>query len=172
MTMATGNLHAEGGGERLSSGRTPAEGGFHLTVRQPEKITSLLTVLGDLERISERIGEEHSQDLGGGAAGPGRGDGAAKGAQVSLRQQAIRSLPPLEVMQQQIIHHLQREVRSLERSARRTAWRVRKGTAYLLTQIYARVRKIQALIAELREATAEMIQRLYIRLFIDHQQLV
>lgn len=169
--MATGNLHAEGDGGRLSSIDAPVEG-FHLTVKQPERITSLLTVLGDLDRIAERVGEERSQDLGGGGSGAGRGDDAAQSGQVSLRQQAIRSLPPVPVMQKRLIHHLQREVRSLERSARRTAWRVQTGTAYLLTQIYARIRKIQALIADLLDATAEMIQRLYIRLFIDHQQLV
>ena len=60
----------------------------------------------------------------------------------------------------------------LERTSRRIARLSSRGSAYLLTQTYARIRKIQSLIEELVDAALEVIERLYVRLFIDHQQLV
>jgi hypothetical protein len=38
--------------------------------------------------------------------------------------------------------------------------------------MYAKIRKVQSLITEVLEAVAELVERLYVRLFIDHQQLV
>ena len=142
-----------------------------LTVKQPERIQSLLTVLSDLESISERVSETADHDLGSGgpaSAGAGsRGDDSQ-----SIRAQAIKSLPSTSVMRGRLTRHLEHDVRQLERRAKRMARRVGKGSAYLLNELYARIRKIQALIAELVDATAEVVRRLYIRLFVDHQQLV
>lgn len=150
--------------------QVPQEG-VQLTVRQPERIRSLLLVLSDLEKIAERVSEDRSHDLGAGGAGVAAGDDQGTATQ-SLRQQAIQSLPPIPVMQRRLITHLEREIRSLEREAKRIARSARKGSAFLLTQSYARIRKIQALIAEIFDVAADVIQRLYIRLFIDHQQLI
>lgn len=163
---------AEHGGERVQTYNAPKEG-VQLTVKQPERIQSLLLVLADLEKIAERISEDRSAGPGGGAVGAGRkGDDGGGATQASLRKQALQSLPALPVMQRRLIAHLDREVRHSEREARGMARTVRKGSAYLLTKLYARIRKIQSLIAELADAAAEVIQRLYIRLFIDHQQLI
>lgn len=142
-----------------------------LTVLQPEKIQSLLLVLSDLEKISEAVSEDKSQDLG--RAGTGAATGAGDdSAQSSVRQKAIQSLPSTSVMRGRLTKHLQVEVRQLERRAKRLARSSRKGSAYLLNELYARIRKLQALIAELMDAAADTVRRFYIRLFVDHQQLV
>ena len=142
-----------------------------LTVKQPERIQSLLTVLSDLESISERVSETAEGDLGsGGPASAGSG-GSGDDSQ-SARAQTIKSLPSTKVMRGKLTKHLEHEVHQLERKAKRMARRSGKGKAYLLNELYARIRKIQSLIAELIEATAEVVRRLYIRLFVDNQQLV
>ncbi len=168
--MTSQTPQREGGRERMTS-HQESKGGYELTVRQPEKITSLLAVLSDLEKISERVSEDHSQDLGGGSGG-GMADDGTGAVAVSLRKQALQSLPSKEVMQRKLTQHLKAEVAHLERGARRIARSTKRGSAYLLTQTYARIRKIQALMEELLDAALAVIERLYVRLFIDHQQLV
>lgn len=151
------------------------EGGHAaLVVKQPEKIKSLLVVIGDIERISERIGEDASQDLGAGGGGTTAQGGAQvqSGTQISLRQHALQSLPTTSVMREKLVKHLQKEVRHLERESCRVGRAAGKGSAYVVTQLYAKIRKIQALIMEVLEAAAELVERLYVRFFIDHQQLV
>jgi hypothetical protein len=146
--------------------------GFYLTVKRPEPLRSLLLVLDDLERFSERLGEDRSSDLG---AGGGQGAmSAARGSQASQspRRHAVANLPSLPVMRRELTLHLKREVQHLERQARHLARRVTTGTAFLLNELYAKIRKIQSLIADLTHAAAEIVERLYIRLFIDHQQLM
>jgi len=167
--MHTGNNHQEKSSETELSAEK--EQGVQLTVRQPEKIQSLLFVLADLEKISEAVSEDRSQDLGGAGASAtqaGTGDDAAQ----SQRQKTLQSLPSTTVMRRNLTTHLQREVRQLERKAKRLARTGKKGSAYLLNELYARIRKLQALIAELVDAAADVVRRLYIRLFVDHQQLV
>ena len=146
-----------------------SQDGVQLTVRQPEKIRSLLIVLSDLEKISETVSEDQSQDLGGGAATTAGDDDLVTS---SVRGKAIQSLPSTSVMRGKLTKHLQREVRQLERKSRRLARFNKKGSAYLFNEIYARIRKLQALAAELVDAAADTVRRLYVRLFVDHQQLV
>ena len=141
-------------------------------MKQPEKITSLLAVLSDLEKISERVSEDRSTDLGAGTSTALAGASGAQTGTPSARQQALQSLPAKEVMQRKVTKHLQSEIHHLEREARRLARLSTKGSAHLLTQTYARIRKLQALIEDLIDAAYEAIERLYVRLFIDNQQLV
>jgi len=168
--MISQSSHQEEGKEHLS--HSEAREHFPLTVRQPEKITSLLAVLSDLEKISERVSEDRSQDLGAGARAGMGDDSSTRDASQSARKQALQSLPSKEVMQRKLVSHLKGEVRHLEREARRLARSGKQGAAFLLTQTYARIRKIQSLIEELLGAAREVIERLYVRLFIDKQQLV
>lgn len=159
--------------ERKSEGGDSLElsqEGVQLTVRQPEKIRSLLFVLSDLEKISEAVSEDRSQDLGG--VGAGAVTGGDDSVTSSVRQKAIQSLPSTSVMRGRLTKHLQQNVRQLERRAKRLARSSKKGSAYLLNEIYARIRKLQTLIAELVDAAADTVRRFYIRLFIDQRQLV
>ena len=142
-----------------------------LTVKQPERIKSLLTVLADLESISERVSETADRDLGSGGMSS-TGAGATGDDSQSARAQAIKSLPSTNVMRGRLTRHLEHEVHQLERRAKRMAHKAGMGSAYLLNELYSRIRKIQALIAEIADATAEVVRRLYVRLFVDNQQLV
>lgn len=169
--MATTQNNAErSGGSQLSSHESI--GTAELAVRQPVKLTSLLTLLSDLEKISEIVREENAHDLGMGiGASAGVGAGAGRGG-FSFRDQAIQSLPSTEIMRRHLTRHLQHEVRALEKSAAHMARSKKKGSAYHLNELYAKIRRVQSLIAELIEAAADVVKRLYVRLFIDHQQLV
>jgi hypothetical protein len=155
--------------KNITSSETGIESIAKLVVLQPPKLESLLMVLADLERISERVSEDRSGDLGSGGQS---GTAGATSDEDSLRARAIRSLPSTTVMRKRLTHHLEKEVKQLERRAKKLARSTRKGSAYLLNELYARIRKIQSLILELSEAASDLIRRLYIRFFIDHQQLV
>jgi len=164
--------NAEPGGELHISSQHESINATQLVVHQPPKLQSLLTLLSDLERISEVLREESARDLGSSGGTGSSIKGSAAGAGVSLRDQAIRSLPSTEAMRHKLTKHLQHEVRELEKRASRLARSGKKGSAFLLNELYAKIRRIQSLIAELVEAAADVVRRLYIRLFIDHQQLV
>ena len=163
--------HSEGGPERRLE--MVSERHHRFTVQQPDKMKDVMQLLQDLEavgRIAEAVSEDRSGDLGSG--GTGSTGASAAGGRISLRDQAIAKLPSTSVMRTRLTSHLQSEVRQLERRAKKFARSSREGGAFLLNELYARIRKIQALMGELVELAAEVVQRLYIRLFIDHQQLV
>lgn len=146
---------------------------MNLAVRQPPKLEGLMTLLdtlSGLERVAEVVREDSSQDMGGAGATAGATAQASSGT--SIRTQAIKSLPSTAVMRKRLTNHLQREMKRLERRARGMARSTKKGSAYLLNELYAKIRRIQSLIAELIDAAAEVVRQLYVRLFIDHQQLV
>ncbi|HLC75556.1 MAG TPA: hypothetical protein VJB82_00330 [Candidatus Peribacterales bacterium] len=168
---ATQNNEEQRGLSHISTLRG-SESAAQLIVHQPPKLHSLLTLLTDLERISEVIREDNAGDLGT-SGGSGTGVAGGRGsAGVSFRDQAIQSLPSTEAMRRHLTRHLQHEVRELEKRSARMARSRKKGSAYLLNELYAKIRRIQTLIAELIDAAADVVKRLYIRLFIDHQQLV
>ena len=169
--MTSQSPHKETRGEGGTSPRESRES-FQLTVKQPAKITSLLAVLSDLEKMSERVSEDRSTDLGTGTSGTQVTAGGAQAGALSARQQALQSLPAKEVMQRKVTKHLKKEIHHLEREARHLARLSTKGSAHLLTQTYARIRKIQTLMEDLLDAAYEVIERLYVRLFVDQQQLV
>lgn len=140
-----------------------------LTVRQPEKMKNLLALLELLEGVTQAV--SGVQPAGGGVAGASS-SGAPTATTPSKRDLLLQNLPATEVMQQRLVTHLSQEVRRLERKARRMALSFGRGTAHAYNQLFARIRKIQALISDLFEATREVIQRLYVRLFIDGQAIV
>ncbi len=140
-----------------------------LVVKQPPQLESVMVMLNDLEKVTEVVREDKSQDMGSGSVQGVTGSGSGG---VSLRDQSIKSLPSIEVMRTRLTHHLQREVKQLERKAKRMGRSAQKGSAYLLNELFAKIRRIQALIMELMDAAADVVRRLYIRLFIDQQQLV
>jgi hypothetical protein len=78
-----------------------------------------------------------------------------------------------DVVRSQISAHVEKEVQSLEKQARRLAkWSWKKGTAHQLNELYSRIRRLNSLLSSLVEASYEMMKRLYIRIFIDHQPIL
>jgi len=138
-----------------------------LTVHQPEKMKDLLTLLEILEGVTEQV--KGPQPAGAGAQ---IGDDDQSVSVPTARQAALANLPAASVMQQRLVRSLEREVQDLQRQARRAARSFRRGSAYLLNELYARIRKIQAMIAEILSAAQETIERLYVRLFVDGQPIV
>lgn len=108
--------------------------------------------------------------------GKGGGSGTTTGQQQgthgpSPRDIAIANLPPLAIMQQKLTTHIRGEVRTLRREAHRVTRVGKPGAAYHLNQLYARIRRLNALLSELLEASLDVLKRLFIRVFIDKQAL-
>jgi hypothetical protein len=75
-------------------------------------------------------------------------------------------------MQQKLIKQLEQEVRVIQRATRSLARSNRPGAAFLLTELYKKLRRLTALISTIVHASADVIKRLYISAFIDRQALV
>lgn len=145
-----------------------------LIVRQPAKLAELGKLLETFDnlsaRVNERQGEDVSGDLGGSGAGTG---GKAKGdTGVSPRDLAIERIPPFEIVRQKLEGHIQGEVKKLERQARRAARSSKPGSAHQLNDIYARIRRLNALLFQIFEASVDVLKRLFIRVFIDQQPIL
>ncbi len=144
-----------------------------LTVLQPQPLKELTKLLESFDalpqRISERTGEDTSSDLGSsGAAVTG-----TRNTGTSPRDQAIAAMPaePL-VLRTQLAKHIEKEVHDLQKLARSAASASRPGDAFHLNQIYARIRRLNALLVELWGTTVEVLRRLYIRVFVDKQPIL
>ena len=158
--------------DRLSS--TKSIESARLIVRQPGKLQELTNLLETFEnlnaRVSERTGEDRSGDLGGAGAGATGGTQGTQGT--STRDQAIQNIPAAAVLQQQLAQHIKKETRKLEKLARSVARSTAPGSAHKLNALYAKIRRLNALIHEILEASIEVLKRLFIRVFIDQQPIL
>jgi hypothetical protein len=147
-----------------------------LIVRQPAKMAELNKLLETFEnlnaRVSERMGEDISGDMGGGgtgATGGTQGDDAV----VSPREKAIRAMPTApEILRQKLGTQIQKEVHSLSKEAKKFARSSQPGAAFHLNEIYAKIRRLNSLLADLVEASMEVLKRLFIKVFIDNQSIL
>lgn len=147
------------------------EGGPALIVTQPQKLEGLLETIALLDRISERLGEDRSGDMGGG--GGATGGQQSGSATVSARQQKIANLPAPEVMRKTLARHIEKEVRVLQKEIRKAAQRAsRPGGAYKLNILYGRIRRLNTLLAELVDAAIDVLKRLFIKVVIDEQKIL
>ncbi|MBP9773781.1 MAG: hypothetical protein KBD00_04080 [Candidatus Peribacteraceae bacterium] len=137
-------------------------------VFQPQKLTEIVEMIDLMGKISERMGEDKASDMGGGSQGSGA---QAQVTGTSSRDEAIANLPVPPKMQEKIIAHIHSEVHALDKQAHKLAKSRSKGSAYALTEIYKKIRRLSSVIDELLGASADMIKRFYIALFIDRQTL-
>ncbi len=144
-----------------------------LVVSQPEKLKELTLLLESFEnldaRVSERTGEDRSGDLGSGGA---MTKGSAAANEPSARDKAIAKIPEPIAMKKKLQAHIRKEVQNLEKLAISAANTSRPGSAFRLNELYARIRRLNSLLADILESTVEVIRRLFIRVFIDHQQII
>ena len=147
-----------------------------LIVRQPAKLQELgnllLTIENLSQRVSERAGEDHSGDMGGATgAGGTQGD---DGTQITPRDQHIATMPTdPAVIRTELTHVIRKEMRQLERQARKAEYRLgRPGSAFVLNELYARIRRLNALLAEILQSSLEVLRRFFIRVFIDQQPIL
>ena len=167
MYMST-NASPEAGDKKETSVETsPA-----LIVSQPKKLEGLLETLMLLDKVSETIGEDHSGDMGSGVKGSGNGDDDSK-KKISLREQAIANLPAMPVMQKRLKAHIETEVRRLRREIKHATRKASKpGAACKFNTLYARIRRLNSLLADLFEASQEVLKRLYVKIFVDKQRVI
>lgn len=149
-----------------------AESAPTLIVTQPPKVEMLLDALAAIDKISERIGEDRSTDMGGGG-----GKAATKGddtsAAATIRNQKIANLPAQDAMRIELQKEIVKEVAELHREVKQAKKRLtRPGAAYKLNALYARMRRLNSLVAELFDAAYDVVKRLFIKVVIDRQKVL
>lgn len=154
----------------VSSSAEQAEG--PAIVFQPQKLTEIVEMIDLMGRISERVREDNSQDVGGGGGGSSGSGKKGKTATVTARDQAIANLPAPLVMQQRLVKHIQKEIDTLASQASALSQSTQNGAAYALNEMYRKIRRLYSLMEEIVHATAELIQRFYIAVFIDKQPIL
>ena len=155
----------EKGKEKLESAEVR-----QLVVAQPDKFQGLLETITLLDKISERLGEDKSGDLGGSGSGTAQDDSKQSS---SSRDIAIKKIPDTPVVRKQLTIYIEKEIKSLRKEVKIAARRASKtGNSYKLNKLYARIRRMNGLLAQLMEASYDVLKRLYIRIFIDKQSVV
>jgi hypothetical protein len=143
----------------------------HGVVFQPQKLKEVVDIIDLMGNISSRVREDSSGDMGGGGGGQ-QGDDNTAGAGTSVRDQLIARAPVVSIMQKELVHHLYKEIHTLERQVKETRQKKGKGSAYIIAEMYKKIRKLSSLITEILYASTEMIRRFYIAVFIDKQPIV
>ncbi|MCF7844811.1 MAG: hypothetical protein K9M03_03215 [Kiritimatiellales bacterium] len=142
-----------------------------LVVEQPHKLEGLLDTIMLLDKISDRVGEDRSGDLGG-AGAVATGTGATTQTGQSARDQAIAAIPAETMIRKQLAKHIEKEVKTLRKEVRNATRRVSKpGSAHHLNDLYARIRRLNSLLATILEASYDVVKRLFVRVFIDKQPI-
>ncbi len=140
-------------------------------VFQPPKLREIVEVIDLMGTVASRVREDKSGDLPT-AAGANAGKAAGQTSAATARDEAIARAPAPAIMQRKLVQHLEQEVKRVEKQARVIARSKKSGSAYLLSELYKKIRRLSSLIKDILEASTEMIKRFYISVFIDHQPLV
>lgn len=157
--------------ETPSSQNAPVAATPAMIVSQPAKLEGLLETISLIESVTERIGENASGASG--QSGAGAGQQGDDDQTASPRDIAIANLPSGQVMQKKLETHIRSEIKALRKELRTAAFGVhRKGNAYKINLLYAKLRRLHSLIHELYEASIDVIKRLYIRIIIDRQPVL
>lgn len=144
-----------------------------LIVHRPAKITELTNLLETFENLNARVSETTGEDRSGDLGSAGTGAAGQQGAQgISPRDLLIQNIPEPAIIRAKLTQHIHQEARKLERLARAAARSNRPGSAYTLNELYGKIRRLNALIAELVEASLDALKRLFIRVFIDNQPIL
>ncbi len=139
-------------------------------VFQPQKLRDVVEIVNLMGAISNRIREDNSGDLGGGGGG-----GTAQGTQqtgTSARDEAIAKAPDVPIMQKKLVEYLDREIRTIQRQASQHSRSNARGSAWMLSELYRKIRRLRSLMSEILDASAAMIKRFYVSVFIDRQPIV
>ncbi len=140
------------------------------SVLQPSKAEGLAMLVAEINELpSETSGEDRSGDWSGKSMTTGGGQAAA--AQTSARDQAIANLPAPAAMQKQLEAHIRAEIKDLRGQAKIITRSRKPGSAYALAQLYAKIRHLNALLADLFEASYDVLKRLFVKVFVDRQAI-
>ena len=136
-------------------------------VFQPQKLKEVVDIIDLMGNVATRVREDNSGDTGGGT-GTGK---AQQKSGTSARDEAIANAPAVEVMQQKLVEHLRQEMASIEREARKISRSNDRGSAWLLSELYRKLRSLSTLMHDILHASAEVVKRFYVSVFIDRQPL-
>lgn len=126
--------------------------------------------LENINAISESGSARAGEDLPAKSGGKASGTTAVQ-TRTQTREETLASLPAPAVMQKEIAKHIKMEVKKLRREARRVSRVSQAGGAHNLSQLYARIHRLNALLHELFEASIDVLKRLYVRIFVDRQAI-
>ncbi len=139
-------------------------------VFQPPKLREIVEVIDLMGTVASRVREDKRGDLpvsGGAATGAG-----ATQTGTTARDEAIAKIPTPAIMQQKLVEHIRREVRIVEKQAKKLSKSQSPGSAYMLSELYRKIRRFSSLISELLAASTEMIKRFYVSIFIDRHPII
>lgn len=145
----------------------------NLIVHQPAKMKELGELLTTFENLNQRVSEVGGEDRSGDLGDAGQGAAQSGGVrQISPRDQAIDAIPAPAVIRHQLHEHISQEVKKLRKQARHLGRASRPGSAYRLNELYAKIRRLNALLGDILEASYEVLKRLFIKVFIDRQPVL
>lgn len=137
-------------------------------VFQPPHLHEIVELIDLMGTVSTRVREDKKGDAP--TAGDAQGTPGKTGA--TARDEAIAAIPEPAVMQKMLVEHIRQEVRSIEREAKRLSRSNKRGSAYMLSELYRKIRRLSTLMKDMFEASAEVIKRFYVSVFIDRHPLV
>ena len=139
-------------------------------VLQPGKAEGLAMLVAEINELpSETTGEDRSGDWSGQTGTAMATTGGAQ--QTTARDQAIANLPAQTQMQKRLEAHIRAEVKELRKQTRLIVRSRKPGSAYALAQLYAKIRHLNALLADLLEASYDVLKRLFVKVFVDKQAI-
>ena len=139
-------------------------------VLQPGKAEGLAMLVAEInERPSETTGGPSNDGPAGGSRAVATTQGSQQGT--SARDQALANLPAPTQMQKQLEAHIRAEVKELRKQTRLIVRSRKPGSAYALAQIYAKIRHLNTLLADLLEASYDVLKRLFVKVFVDKQAI-
>ncbi|MEQ1849748.1 MAG: hypothetical protein ABL890_04120 [Candidatus Peribacteraceae bacterium] len=139
-------------------------------VYQPPKLKEIVEIIDLMGHVATRVREDNAGDWTG-ATATASGSGTQQDGS-SARSQAIARAPSIPVMQKELIRHLEKEMRMIRKQAKAVSSSRGRGSAYLLNELYKKLRRLRELARQILGASAEVIKRFYISVFIDRQPLV
>lgn len=143
-----------------------------LIVNQPKAVEGILNVIGSIEALQQRVSERSSEDAAGDWSGAGATTGGKAQTGTSARDRAIAAMPAPELVQQQLKQHIEKEITTLHKKAKRAAKSNKAGGAFELNEIYSNIRRLQALLKDILQASYDTLKRLFVRVFIDKQSIL
>lgn len=141
-------------------------------VFQPQKLTEIVEMIDLMGSISDRVREDSSGDMGGGGSGSATGGQATGKKGASPRDIALANLPVPAVMQVRLTKHIRKEMKAIDRQVSALAGSNAKGSAYLINELYKKIRRLHSIIEEIVHASSDMIKRFYVAVFVDKQPVI
>lgn len=141
-----------------------------LTVMQPEKLGDLLNTISLIDKISERSSGGPANDF---TTSSGASGGTKQDDTQSVREKAIAELPSMHIMQKNLETRMNGDIKKIYKQLQTSGLKAHKpGSAYRYSVLYGKIRRLRSVMAATFSASADVIRRLYIRIFIDKQEVL